>query len=1050
MFDIKKLLNCTPLEFEELCCAYAQAKYGDRARVNLTPAQGDGGKDIEIILIPTNIINWGECKIHNRNIDLSSIAKNVVLVQSRKICKIIFFSTTDIVYNTKKHIFEVARAHGFEVVFLDRENLFSEFAKFKIIQDYDLDNSLFKIDIFAQEFTQNENAFNYIQLSKNPVFTLKSSNRFSFLLLLKNRSFIPFKAKIAIDNADKRFKIKILQNKIELAPYSDTLTEICVEANIKYGESIKLPAIKINVSGNQETYDCGELKADFYPEVPFIGQNNIDSVQAIQNGFVNDSFNVAEIIGKKGTGKSRAIKEITQRFKEAKIFQFCAQNGDTSPILALISFIIDLTLNGNGKMNDEVFKALLRSKNFDENTVSSFSKYYASSDTLSANEINELFNIIIRQLIKKSKKELVLIVFDEINELDINSVRLLSDLINTVSDKKCGIKIIVALNKVKEDNRSNELKILENTLTNLTNEKKCFAYKCEELDDEDKLLYCLEILGKNEDRCAKIIVSKYPGSPGTLSDVCNGLLPLERDERIAKLNKSTDLDKIHNELIANLFIGKDGDYGKYVETFCKWLILFQNRVPAKFINEYMNADYLQKMKKERLIKYNLDTDTYRFYQEYSLSVLKSHFNDLKPEAEIVLQWLDKSNTENVLVRFICYTVSKRLDEAFKYGFLVLQNEKTDVRIRKRIAETLYYAHANFKDKQAHYKIVKSLAHIYLFNNNFKEGVKFFKKAYNLSLNKCIKLEKTETYHIRHEYINSLIHCGRYSDALSTLNSIQESSIESLKHRFLLHNRFGVTNTFLYNTADAENNLQTAMKLALEMNDKFFVSTNYSDLAYLYLKTNQKEKAALYFNKAVAEHKACGYSELYRDIEIYEQKAIALALKNKYNKAMSCINRAQDICKRNYRSFSLLKVNFVKAFINVCLGNFETTETIYNECITLAKIFGSDIQLIYANAGLAALYMLQNKGKQVTKIFHKLMCMFEKFEGTGAKLSILKNFALWFYSKDEAENLNELRSLNFAQLNDYIEKIINCNDMSKSFDSKLAQNAANYDGISFLY
>ena len=95
------------------------------------------------------------------------------------------------------------------------------------------------------------------------------------MLLLKNRSFTPFKAKITIDNADKRFKIRISQNKIELAPYSDMMTEICVEVNVKYGENIKLPAIKINVSGNQEIYDCGEVKTDFYPEVPLIGQNNI-------------------------------------------------------------------------------------------------------------------------------------------------------------------------------------------------------------------------------------------------------------------------------------------------------------------------------------------------------------------------------------------------------------------------------------------------------------------------------------------------------------------------------------------------------------------------------------------------------------------------------------------------------------------------------------------------------------------------------------------------------------------------------------------------------
>ncbi|MDE6504597.1 MAG: restriction endonuclease [Clostridia bacterium] len=1053
MFDLDKLLNCTPREFEEICCAYAQAKYGDRADVKLTPPTNDGGKDIEIIIIPTSIIHWGECKMHDRNIDLSSIGKNVVLVQSRKIRKIIFFSTKDIVYNTKKHIINVAHSHKFEVVFLDGGELFSELASVNILQDYSVTAKPVKIDIFAEEFTYNENAANYVRLSENTDFTLKSSNKFSFLLLLKNRSFNPFTAKVTIEDDYKHFKIKIPKNKIKLPPFSDITTKIDVESNVKYGERVKLSPITINVDGNTETFYFGEIKTDFYPEISLVGQSNIDSINAIQNGFTCGKFNIAKINGKKGIGKSRLVKELIQRFKVAKIFRFYSQNDNVSSMLSIFSFILGIQLNTAEKMNTEVFNAVLRSKNFEANISYLVGKYYSDPYSLKPVEINALFSFVITKLMNKSNKRPTLIAFDGITELDTDSVRFLLDLIKSVSGKKSGLKVIVVLEDDKKDKNEN-LEILKTELAKLTKEKKCFTYKCKELEDKDKLVFCLEILGKNEEPCAKLITDKFPGVPATLSNVCNSLLPFDREERISKLNKlsdGADFKKACDNLIANLVIEKDGNYGEYVKTFCKWLILFQNKVPAKFVKENSTGNYLQNIKCDRLIKYSLETDTFMFNQEYHLNIFKDYFCNLKQEAETILHWLDKNKIRNsLMVTFACLTALNQPVKALECGFQILENSKTDVRIKKQIAETLYLTQINSQDNRLRYNLVKTLAHIYLFNNNFKEGVKFFKKAYVLSLNKSIGLKKTEIYHIRHEYINSLIHCGRYIEALNTLNGIREIDIDLLKYRFLLHNRLGVANTFLYDTEIAQKELQIAMELATAMNDKFFISTVYSDIAYLYLKSNKKDKATIYFNKACSEHRSCGYSELYRDIEINEQKAIALALAKKYDKALEYINRALTLCEKNYSNFSLIKVNLVKAYICICTGNFEIAEKIYNESITLAKIFNSDIQLIYTNAGLATLYMLQNKDIQVRKIFDKLIHFFKKFEGVGAKCAILKNFALWFYLNNDTERLNLLCALNLTQLNYYIQQINECKTLSEPFISALAQNAANFNGLSFLY
>lgn len=1057
MLTIQQLFKLSPRDFEMLCCSYVQTKYGNSANVKLTPPQGDGGKDIEIELIPSHILHWGECKLHNRNLDLSSIGKNVVLVLSLNIRKLIFFSLTDIVYNTKKHIINLAKTNNFDVVFLDGENLLFEFAHYKIIEGHqENEDKLYSVEIFAEEFTESENALNYSITTKNSNFSLKSVNKFSFVLLIKNRSCKRYMAKISTSSDDKRFKVNINHNKIKILPFSDTIKEISVDTNIKFGESIKLPDININVNGNTEVYTTGKITSDFYSEVVLLGQDIYNCLYEIKKGFNEDRFNIVEIVGRSGIGKSRLVNEILNCNKEAKsfIFQECSIEAET--ILTLISFVINFPINYSEKMDIKVLKSVLASKNQNEAICDLIARYYSNPNSLKTEELSILFNFIINQLINKSEKQKVILAFENITVLPTNTLRLLLDLLKLKFEKrKSCLKFIVTHDLI--NTRDNEdVKIISNNLIQLSREKASYQYKCKEFDDKDKLLFCREILGRDEEECAQIIVKNYPGIPGILSNVCYTLLSLERDERIIKLNElsyGSQSNETLNNLVISHYTGLNGEYGDFVETFCKWLILFQNQLPASFvISRNSKKSYLHQMKQEKLIKYNLETNTYSFFQEYYFTVLSRQMTNLNAEAKSILQWIENKTDKFILVKFICLNITEQIDKAFEFGLLVLKQENVDLKIKKNIAETLYLKKCYLQNKQTEYELEKILAHINLFSNNLREGVAFFNRAYKLSTDKNIKLSKKEIYHIRHEYINSLLHSGKYDKALNVLNKIRECDIDLLKYRFLLHNRLGVVNTFLYNVDIAEKNLLTAMQYAMEMNDKFYTSTNYSDLAYLYLKTNQKEKAILYFNKAIEDHKGCGYSELYRDVEINEQKAIFLALNKKYNQANNFIKFALKICECNYRNFSKLKVNYVKAYIAVCCNDFDGAEKLYKNCIALAKIFNSDTQILYSYAGLATLYMFWNKENYVKKLFNKIISFMNKikFKGLGAKLAIFKNFALWFYKINDETSLSVLKSFNLEKLNSYINLLKIKGDISIDFASKNAQNASNVDGYSFLF
>ena len=107
-------------KFEKICFEYIKVVYSAKFyKTELTRAQKDKGRDIIIKGKYEDFEAWGECKNHKRNLDLSTIGKNIVLALSHQINKAIFFSVTNITLNTKTEILNVAQEHGFEVLFLD-------------------------------------------------------------------------------------------------------------------------------------------------------------------------------------------------------------------------------------------------------------------------------------------------------------------------------------------------------------------------------------------------------------------------------------------------------------------------------------------------------------------------------------------------------------------------------------------------------------------------------------------------------------------------------------------------------------------------------------------------------------------------------------------------------------------------------------------------------------------------------------------------------------------------------------------------------------------
>lgn len=1069
--------NINSRKFEKMCFEYAKKIYKDEnAKIVLTKAQKDGGRDIEITIKDNNdllpIIHWGECKAHKRNIDLSTIGKNIVLVLSKKIKKIIFFSTSSIVLNTKRTILEVARDYGFDVEFIDGEFLVKEFNNNQILLINEVKNlpkHIIETKILAYEYNFDNN----IVFNENVILKLVGSSHFIITIMMKNciDYDIEVKIKFAKTNFTKIF-IKPLKKTIQLHKHSDIAISFDCYCMANYLETEQMPDIIIE-GAEQEIFKCqklGKIKIDFMPETPLVGavfqQHIYDIIKIVSQKSHN---NYIDIQGTEGSGKTRLISE-TVRFlseNEYKIFHYCGKDfKNIFDFRELISYLAQIPYYNGETIEIESFSRILNDKKIAQSDIAILYEYMTCEHYCVSSKLNSYLSLLKSLLFSNYCNEPIAIIFDDINYFDVCIVDFVCDFVCNLTsvERKNGILLITAANYQTEFQVNyNHLMIFRQRTLFYHNMKNDHAFICEQLSDQEKILLCQEILGTDHKYIAiiKNIAIKFAGNPGLLINVCQYVKRYHSEAGDYKVdetiyNGNDEIEKNNYYIVLKNIDALAGNK-EFIIEILSYIILFDDNMPCEFYNTSYSS--IQILKENRLIRYKNNTDSYELYQKCYIEIVKDIIgkNVFERSAHKVLEWIYKNNLTHKykFVIFNCLLQLGENEKAFSYGYDIIDSDNinsTEFKMIDVIESLLLISDSTELYKR--FRIQSKLAHLNLFNYCFSKGVKCFEEAYMTAkhLIEIKELDEKQFFHIRHEYINSMIHNGSYKQVLNFINSMEPEKIDSDIYYFLAYNRLGVIHTFLDDTASAYENLSIAEKTALKMNDPFWISTIQSDYGYLYLKTNNPKNAISFFKDACQEYDKCSYKEIYRDIEIYCQSALYKALENKLSEALVDIKNAIEICESYHKEYSLLKAEMIHAFILVKSQEYTDAEKIYNMCIEKAIIYRSSIYNLYFNAALATLYMLTNNKNEAYNLYTEVskIASFNRFEGINGLISIFENFVLWFFIEQNQDNaLKIIEDNNLPEIENYLFSL-RTNELSDSFCESIANNAANIKGYNFLF
>lgn len=1030
--------SLTDEEFEQLCTEYLTLHYKNKnITIHGTRLKKDGGKDIVGTAQDVPYEIWAECKRHNRALGLEKISKNVILVISKGINELIYFSTSDITRNAVKHVSIVAAKHNFSVTFIYGNRLYQELSILPRFQyGFEKSNEIIKNDLrISRFFSVFEDTEKYTEESE---LVLQRDNIFYIDIYLTNlySATVSDVTCTLPKMADIIFHVPEIHNCFNMLQGSNRVIQIRAEVLSSY--TVKhIPALTLKYKCNGHTYSqkvpggyIDPTKLIYYPLVGENVQNFLSSkILPLLKGNGFSPIYMLNITGKSGTGKTRLLSEI---INSAKSYNFqtlycdakkqngfeilreflCAclglpyGTGNISCTLDDFSKIIK-QYYGNSKVSEAVFSFVFHKK-LDPDIL-----YYLKEALLffSCNIVGGVSLIWTIDNLQCLDKETLDIIYFLIAHL-----------------QKCFPEVIFSLGTNTEIVPLDSQGFVNEFLAKINEYEDVisYVYTCGEMQNNDaKTLYYHAIpnlqgfdyftrllLNKSGKRPFDIIMLIHWFYDQNLINISthNMVIPSKKEEIENFINKvpvkSKEIIDQRFQLQMHKKFSFDTTLG-YFDAFkvvVKSILYFGGETPVDFLASLnIDGDMLFELSQSLFFKYMdkypkivfYHDNIYRYFEGYQF-----YQNDRSLSLKII-KWLNenawyKSNLRTTAI-FDCYIRASEYEEAVRFGISSISSEcdkrnfqavihigtellKDVPKAQDASEELVPNPFAEFMDAGAKFHVYYAVADAYRIYQDLSQSVYYYKKAYKILQQYSIsEFTSIDTCRFFHRYSNACISAADYDDALIVLDYFKKYKGRNNFYDFIMHNRYSVLYLAINDIENALLSIDESLKLAKECKEPQWESVSYSDKAYIYYRAYEdKENTILYFSKAVEKH-ISEKATINRSSEILAQEAFVDLLTDKLEDAEYladlALNRALEINGTAMEIKSRNLLGIIQYFSNKAEAAFSTWRK--DLVISAQRVNKDGIVKLHTNLGAA--YILQSKYVPAKEELEQAYALYQKFK-----------------------------------------------------------------------
>lgn len=884
--------SLTDEEFEQLCTEYLTLHYKNKnITIHGTRLKKDGGKDIVGTAQDVPYEIWAECKRHNRALGLEKISKNVILVISKGINELIYFSTSDITRNAVKHVSIVAAKHNFSVTFIYGNRLYQELSILPRFQyGFEKSNEIIKNDLrISRFFSVFEDTEKYTEESE---LVLQRDNIFYIDIYLTNlySATVSDVTCTLPKMADIIFHVPEIHNCFNMLQGSNRVIQIRAEVLSSY--TVKhIPALTLKYKCNGHTYSkkvpggfIDPTKLIYYPLVGENVQNFLSSkILPLLKGNGFSPIYMLNITGKSGTGKTRLLSEI---INSAKSYNFqtlycdakkqngfeilreflCAclglpyGTGNISCTLDDFSKIIK-QYYGNSKVSEAVFSFVFHKK-LDPDIL-----YYLKEALLffSCNIVGGVSLIWTIDNLQCLDKETLDIIYFLIAHL-----------------QECFPEVIFSLGTNTEIVPLDSQGFVNEFLAKINEyeDVASYVYTCGEMQNNDaKTLYYHAIpnlqgfdyftrllLNKSGKRPFDIIMLIHWFYDQNLINISthNMVIPSKKEEIENFINKvpvkSKEIIDQRFQLQMHKKFSFDTTLG-YFDAFkvvVKSILYFGGETPVDFLASLnIDGDMLFELSQSLFFKYMdkypkivfYHDNIYRYFEGYQF-----YQNDRSLSLKII-KWLNenawyKSNLRTTAI-FDCYIRASEYEEAVRFGISSISSEcdkrnfqavihigtellKDVPKTQDASEESVPNPFAEFMDAGAKFHVYYAVADAYRIYQDLSQSVYYYKKAYKILQQYSIsEFTSIDTCRFFHRYSNACISAADYDDALIVLDYFKKYKGRNNFYDFIMYNRYSVVYLAINDIENALLSIDESLKIAKECKEPQWESVSYSDKAYIY-------------------------------------------------------------------------------------------------------------------------------------------------------------------------------------------------------------------------